>query len=68
MDTLPEDGRPLFVAVIETDLEDEARVAHPEEFLVALSHQRDAVSLGEASADRPRETWPFRSNVTSCPP
>ena len=53
MDTLPEDRRPLFVAVIEADLKDEARVAHPEELLVALPHQGDAVPLGKTSADRP---------------
>src|ERR1700689_513082 len=76
MDALSEDRRPFFVAVIEVDLEDEAPGAHPEELLLALSHQGDAVSLGKTSADRPgdmavpvqRHELPrVKSDEFSCP-
>jgi hypothetical protein len=55
MDALTEDGRPLLVAVVTTDLEDESRVTRPEVLIVSLSHQGDAMSLGETRRDRPRD-------------
>ena len=53
---MPNIGAQLRVTVVGTAAEHESRIADPEEFVIALAHESDAMTFGEVCVDHAEQT------------